>query len=289
MDSDKIQVLLSCLEEGSMMGAAEKLGYTPSGLTHMMDALERDLGAQIISRGRYGIRLTSVGEQLLPQLRQFVEQADGLRASARRLSKVDDGVIRVGSYNSIARNWLPRLFSDFSAANPDCTIELTTYRRSECRNALDSGAVNLLFACSNEKYDYNFRPMKKDSYLAVLPKGMYDISKGYFDIADFERYPFIMPSYGKDPDVIQALKAHSIVPRQVAATADNDVVLSMISAGLGISMMTNLVLQRSVLDADVLPVKPDIFRMLGLVYKPDEELTGAEKRFVEFVQSYSLE
>ena len=275
MDSDKIQVLLSCLEEGSMMGAAEKLGYTPSGLTHMMDALERELGAQIITRGRYGIRLTAVGEQLLPQLRQFVALAGELRASARRLSKVDDGVIRVGSYNSIARNWLPRLFSDFNAANPDCAIELTTYRRSECRDALNSGAVNLLFACENEKYDYIFQPIKNDSYLAVLPKGMYDVTKGYFDIADFERYPFIMPSYGRDPDVIQALKANNIVPKQVAATADNDVVLSMVSAGLGISMMTALVLQRSVLDADVLPVRPDIYRKLGLVYKRDEELTGA--------------
>ncbi|MCI9003215.1 MAG: LysR family transcriptional regulator [Oscillibacter sp.] len=40
MDTQKIKVLLSAVEAGSFLRAADALGYTPSGITHMMDALE---------------------------------------------------------------------------------------------------------------------------------------------------------------------------------------------------------------------------------------------------------
>ena len=44
MDSKKVHALLLAIEKGSLTSAAAELGYTQSGLTHMMNALEEELG-----------------------------------------------------------------------------------------------------------------------------------------------------------------------------------------------------------------------------------------------------
>lgn len=44
MDTEKYRALLAVLEAGSLSAAAEKLDYTPSGLSRMMAALEQELG-----------------------------------------------------------------------------------------------------------------------------------------------------------------------------------------------------------------------------------------------------
>ena len=41
MATDKYKVFLEAIDVGSFSGAAEKLGYTPSGVVHMMNSLEK--------------------------------------------------------------------------------------------------------------------------------------------------------------------------------------------------------------------------------------------------------
>ena len=52
MDTKKLEALLTAVELGSFTRAAEVLGYTQSGLTHMMNSLEKDIGFTVLLRGR---------------------------------------------------------------------------------------------------------------------------------------------------------------------------------------------------------------------------------------------
>ena len=58
MDTKKLEALLTAVELGSFTRAAEVLGYTQSGLTHMMNSLEKDIGFTVLVRGRSGVQLT---------------------------------------------------------------------------------------------------------------------------------------------------------------------------------------------------------------------------------------
>lgn len=285
MDAGKVQILLDCLEVGSMMKAAEKLGYTPSGLTHMMDALEKELDLQILERGRYGIRLTHAGESILPLLKEFTDAERKLMAAARRLNQAESETIRVGALASIAKNWLPQIISSFQEKNPQSKAEIVMVKRSKGYEALRNGQIDLLFGCHDESYGYNFMPLKKDYYKAVLPKGTYDRSKDSFDIKDFENYPFIIPTYGRDINVDQALRKYGVKINPLAAYADNAVIISMVAVGMGASMMSEMVLRGSEGNVDVLELAPPVHRVLGLVYKSVDGLSPVEKRFISHVKS----
>ena len=78
MDSKKVSALLTAIDRGSLTAAAAELGYTQSGLTHMMNSLEDELGVSLLIRSKGGVRLSPTGQELLPKLKGFADAAAAL-------------------------------------------------------------------------------------------------------------------------------------------------------------------------------------------------------------------
>ena len=66
MDTAKVRALLASADFGSISKAAETLGYTQSGVTHMMRSLEEEAGFPLLLRGNRGVKFTAEGERLAP-------------------------------------------------------------------------------------------------------------------------------------------------------------------------------------------------------------------------------
>ena len=82
MDSKKLEILMTAIDLGSFTKASEVVGYTQSGLTHMMDALEREVGFSLLQRDHNGIQLSPQGRQLMPAIREFLQASAPVRMSA---------------------------------------------------------------------------------------------------------------------------------------------------------------------------------------------------------------
>ena len=61
MDSKKLEILMTAVNLGSFSKASEVVGYTQSGLTHLINGLEREIGMTLIRRDHSGISLTENG------------------------------------------------------------------------------------------------------------------------------------------------------------------------------------------------------------------------------------
>ena len=72
MDIKKIRAMLVAAECGSLSSAAEKLGYTQSGLTHMMNSLESELGVNLLIRSKTGVQLSEEAKALLPYMQSLL-------------------------------------------------------------------------------------------------------------------------------------------------------------------------------------------------------------------------
>ena len=106
MDTKKVKALLTALDKGSLTAAAEEMGYTQSGLTHMMNSLEDELGIRILVRSKGGVRLSPAGRELLPQMNALVRCADELEQGVEKLVRRSYTVLRLGAYSSVSRQWL---------------------------------------------------------------------------------------------------------------------------------------------------------------------------------------
>ncbi|MBR1565941.1 MAG: LysR family transcriptional regulator, partial [Oscillospiraceae bacterium] len=95
MESKKVKALLAAAKAGSLTAAAAELGYTQAGLTQMMNALENELGVNLLVRGKGGVRLSTAGQSLLGALENFVASADALEHEALTLRQENYSAIRI--------------------------------------------------------------------------------------------------------------------------------------------------------------------------------------------------
>ena len=109
MDSKKLEILMTAIDLGSFTKASEVVGYTQSGLTHMMDALEREVGFSLLQRDHNGIQLSPQGRQLMPAIREFLQANANLENQINAISEQKKEVIRIAAYASIAMHWMPEL------------------------------------------------------------------------------------------------------------------------------------------------------------------------------------
>ena len=97
METKKWEALLTAVELGSFTRAAERLGYTQSGLTHMMHALEKEVGFPLLIRDRSGVRLTAPAEQLVPAIRDFHQVRKRLESQISLVGNTKRESIRVAA------------------------------------------------------------------------------------------------------------------------------------------------------------------------------------------------
>lgn len=289
MDSKKVRLLLKAAEAGSMMKIAEEEGYTPSGLTHMMTALEQELGVKLLSRTNQGVALTYAGEELRPFLQRYVAAEDKIFAEIARINTQHDSVIRIGAYPSIAKHWLPEIMRTYQQGSPDVSFDLATFTRPDAYAALEAGRRDIIFAGDEKGTGFPFTLLKEDLYFAVMPLGFAEsYPQGTFPIKDLEKFPFIMPSYNSDTAIQQMLARHNVTPHSLAVVADYQVIINMVSTGLGVSALSDLVLTGNRGGVHTLPLAPRSFRRLGIATRPVRELSPVKRDFIAFVKSRFL-
>ena len=124
MESKKLEALLMAVDLGSFTKAAEVMGYTQSGLTHMMNSLEREVGFTLLERGRGGVRLTKDGERVAPAIREFLQANARLDSTIAQVASSRSEVIRVSAFASMAMHWLPSIIRRFREERPDVDVDI---------------------------------------------------------------------------------------------------------------------------------------------------------------------
>ena len=279
MNVSKFKALLTAVDLGSFSAAAQKLGYTQSGLTHMMNSLEDDLGFSILQRGYFGVKLTPGGERIIPKIRQLVACEDALENEIELVKSFGDNVIRIGAFSSMASTLLPFVVERLSEEYPEVTINIQTGTVTELYGGLDEGRFDVCFGSKNPKYNFKWTPLFADPFYAILPKG-YPVENGVFPIEGFNGTKFLMPGLGFDDDISAVFSEHNIHPFVTPTYVDDPAIISMVEHNLGISMLSALILKDRKDDVITVPIVPEVARAMAIATKPDKILTLPMKRLI---------
>lgn len=285
VESKKLEALLMAVDLGSFTKAAEVLGYTQSGLTHMMNSLEREIGFPLLDRGRHGVRLTEEGERIAPAIREFLQANANLDNMIAQVSTTRNETIRVAAYASIAMHWLPTIIQQFRTECPNVDVDIRMADNVEAPyELLSQGKMDIVFASRQELGAYDWVHLRDDPMFAVLPKD-YDLGgRKNFSLSEFEGREFIMPWQGFDKDIMRILNREGVRPDIRPTAVDDATVVSMVEHGLGISMMTDLTLRGRTERVKVVPVVPFASRELGLAVRSVSDAAPSLRRFIACVQ-----
>lgn len=77
-------------------------------------------------RGRSGVQLTTEGELLLPYIRTVLHDQRRLSERIGEINGLREGLIRVGTFNSVSSQWLPGMIKRFQAQYPAIRLSCST-------------------------------------------------------------------------------------------------------------------------------------------------------------------
>lgn len=147
MDSRKLEILMTAVDLGSLSRAAEVVGYTQSGLTHLVDSLEREIGLTLVQRDHSGIALTEEGNALMPAIREFLRANARLENQISAITEKSAQTIRVAAYASIAMRWMPEILYRFRRVCPHIDVDLRTVDHElEPFELLEAWRTDVIFA-----------------------------------------------------------------------------------------------------------------------------------------------
>lgn len=265
MDSKKLEILVAAADLGSFTKASEVVGYTQSGLTHMMDALEKEVGFPLLQRNHNGIQLTEQGVQLMPAIREFLRANANLENQIQSIAEQKTEAIRIAAYASIAMHWMPELLYRFKRLCPDVNVDLRMVDHAlEPFELLETGQTDVIFASRQNYSCCDWIPLYQEKMCAILPKDYPLGDRDYFPLKEFEGKEFLMP-YGRfDIDVKAAFKPLGIKINAKTSRVDDETLIRMVGRGLGVSMMTELMIRGRTDDVLCVPVRPAAIRELGM-------------------------
>lgn len=280
METKKLEALVVSVDLGSFTRASEVLGYTQSGLTHMMNSLEKEVGFPLLVRGREGVRLTKEGEQVAPAIRDFLQANSRLNNALAHVAESETKRLRISAYASMAMHWLPSVIQQFRRECPEVDVDIRMADHVDGPYMLLSqGQMDAVFVSRQSAGDCCWIGLKNDPMYAVLPKN-YPVEGDTFPIEQFDGKEFIMPGQGFDREILEVMKPRGIHPHIAPTYLDDPAVISMVEHGLGISMMTELTLRGRADKVKILPVSPAAYRELGIAVRSREELTPALQKFI---------
>ena len=292
MDSKKLEILMTAADLGSFTKASEVVGYTQSGLTHMMDALEREVGFPLLQRNHSGIQLTEQGSRLMPAIREFLQANANLENQIRMVAEEKTETIRIAAYSSISMHWMPEILYRFRRLCPEVSVDLRMVDHAlEPFELLESGQTDVIFASRQNYSCCDWIPLYNEGMYAILPKDYPLKNRKSFPLEAFTGAEFLMP-YGRfDMDVKAAFDPLGVRPNIQICRVDDETVIRMVGRGLGISMMTELMIRGRTDDVICVPVTPQAIRELGMgthiKKKETESIRKLKSCVLDFISGYA--
>ncbi|MGJ4949556.1 LysR family transcriptional regulator [Bradyrhizobium sp. HKCCYLS20291] len=270
-------------EKGNFTVAAEQLCLSQSAVSQAVAALERNLGAQLLVRGRDGVTLTGAGLSALGEARSVLAAVERLAGSARGATTLR-GSLRIGVVQSAAIRLLPGWLRQLRAAHPDVAVTLYEGTDPEVTAWVEAGIVEIGFT-SRTLAGLSASPVAQDDYVVVVAPGHPFAVKASLALKDLDGQRMLLSGGGCETLIQELLASASSTPDIVCMVRDNAALASMVREGLGLTIMPEMALPLDQQGLIAIRLRPNMRRTLHAVTLRSERLGPVTTAFLELVQS----
>lgn len=279
-------------QEGSITKAAERLYLTQPSVSLQIQALERELDAQLLDRNGPNISLTADGQTLFEMALPLVEGFRTLEVDfAARRESVERGTLRIAAGGSTIQYVLPEYVEKFTREHPGIELKLNNVTGQGGLAALRAGEVDFCVGPMLEvPEDIEFHPIVYYDPMVITEKGHALVKKakergGTVTPRDICKYPLILPprhlsTWRQVEYVFAQENLNYTVKLEVGGW---EVIKRYVELGLGISIVMSVCISGKE-NLEVIPVK-DYFprRRYGVVLREGKRLSPAARAFIELM------
>ncbi|HZZ27611.1 MAG TPA: LysR substrate-binding domain-containing protein [Pirellulales bacterium] len=293
ISTDQVAALVEVARQGNLRRAADVLHISEQGVRNRLVALERRLGVQLYHKRR-GMRrstpLTVQGRQFLPHATAFLERA---RELADRFRSQPVREVHVAASQYLILYGLVAIIRRFHAAAPQIQIRLRTRTEREIEAELLSDPdVALGIAAPHEPaHELDYHHLFSMNWSLITPPRHPLLKKKRIRLRDLANQPLIFferNSTGRQ-HVIDAFHLHGLSPRVEMEATTTEIIVRMVEAGLGLSivpLLSNGIVTRG--RAVATKSLGNLIRPIhsGILVRRGETPSPAAQQFIDFVKTH---
>ena len=231
-----------------------------------------------------GVFLTSDGLKLFPYAKNICNEYLKLQMEIDKLNELETGIIRIGTFSSVATHWLPSIIKEFQKDYPNIDYELLLGDYTEIEEWILEGRIDCGFLRLPTHPDLETIFLEDDKLLAILPENHKLINCDKFPITEFCNEPFMLLEKGAKAEISEVFERYKLTPKIHFTTWDDYSIMSMVESGLGISILPELILKRVPYKIVAKELNVPAYRSIGLALKNKKTASLAVKRFIDYLK-----
>lgn len=291
----QIRYFLSTVETGSLSRAAVHCCVSQSAITLALKTLEASLGRSLLERKVDGVSLTRAGSRFLPKARQILAAVSDATADSDRAAVVTSGEIRIGVTYTVIGYFLGQHLVRFGHRYPDVRLTISELERRDVERAIQKGVIDvavMLISNLRNRVDITSRVLTRSQRRLWVPQGHRLLEQPRVALSDVAEEPYVMLTTDEAAETANRYwRKARIKPCIVLETSSIEAVRSVVAAGLGVSILSDMVFRPWSLEGDRIEARqldqPIPSMDVGVAWRTSTALSAASQEFVRFLEMVS--
>lgn len=187
MTITQLQYVLAVAEHKNFTAAAEKCFVTQPTLSMQIQKLEEELDIQIFDRSKKPIQLTEVGEKIVNQAKNIVNESGRIKDIVDQQKGFIGGDFKVGIIPTIMPTLLPMFMANFIKKYPRVNLIIEERNTEDIIKMLKNGQLDAAIAATPlDEESIKEVVLYYEPFVAYVPENNPAYNKPEFEIADLE-------------------------------------------------------------------------------------------------------
>lgn len=241
----QLRYFIAAAETGQISHAAMEMNVSQSAVTASIQGLEADLGVKLLTRGAQGVAVTPEGARFLARARGIMAAVEDATRSPLGEETRITGRLRVGLTYTVAGYFMARHYAAFRRSYPGITLELAEQPRAAIENALVTGGLDIAVLLTSNLAnhdDLDAETLFRSRRRLWLPSDHALLAQPQVSLHDVVRQPYVMLTVDEASRTAGRYWDHyGLNPQVVFSTSSVEAVRSMVAAGMGVTILSDMV------------------------------------------------
>ncbi len=283
------EVFYTVASQNSFSKASRILHVTPSAVSHIIAKLENEFGFPLFSRNSSGVSLTSDGETMLPAIHDLLRCRELLEQEISDMNGMISGTVRLASFGSVTRCWIPDILCGFREKYPQVDVQLMQGPPSDVTGWINSGAVDLAFVTGayRASEDIELIPLYKEPLVCVMSRDHETGSKDSVTPEDLRNETLIHSSSDTFDEIRTFIERYDLKHGYEYVLEADEPKLALAERGLGVCILPEMCADKKAYDIKVLPIVPASYRHIFLAVAHSRFIAPATEELKNRIIAYT--
>lgn len=257
----RLRLLRELSLHGTVAATAEACALTPSAVSQQLSLLEREVRTQLLVRDGRRLRLTEAARVLVARTERILAELEQATAEVAALDVSVRGQVHLASFPSVAGTLAAPAIAACREAHPDLRVLLSEGEPEECVDGLRDHRIDVALV-----YEYDLLPrlpgdgvellpLLREPLLLAVPPG-HGRGSGPHALRDLRDERWIAPESDTAlrKVLVRACQTAGFDPQLDYTSDDYTVILALVQAGLGVSLLPRLAAEQLTAEVELHPV-----------------------------------